>query len=109
VFNDRAPALAKVIEDLVPAGWHNIGQYENNRVECDHGEAEGTAPADAGLEDGANGERGGPGHAFAQNLRRGHCELAVVTGHLISTGPRSRLGLPRDKQRTRAIDTATAA
>ena len=37
VVTDRAPALANVIEDLVPAAWHNTGQYENNRVECVHG------------------------------------------------------------------------
>ena len=30
VVTDRAPALANVIEDLVPAAWHNTGQYENN-------------------------------------------------------------------------------
>jgi len=38
---------------------------------------EGTAQADAWAEDRANGERGDPGHAFVQNLRRGHYELAV--------------------------------
>jgi transposase-like protein len=37
VVTDRAPALANVIEDLVPAALHNTGQYQNNRVECDHG------------------------------------------------------------------------
>ena len=37
VITDRAPALANVIADLVPAALHNTGQYENNRVECDHG------------------------------------------------------------------------
>jgi transposase-like protein len=37
VITDRAPALANVIEDLVPAAWHNTGQYDHNRVECDHG------------------------------------------------------------------------
>ena len=36
VITDRAPALAKVIEDLIPAALHNTGQYENNRVESDH-------------------------------------------------------------------------
>jgi hypothetical protein len=29
VITDRAPALANVIEDLVPAAWHNTGQYQN--------------------------------------------------------------------------------
>jgi len=34
VITDRAPALANVIEELLPAALHNTGQYENNRVEC---------------------------------------------------------------------------
>lgn len=33
IITDRAPALANVIEELVPAAWHNTGQYQNNRVE----------------------------------------------------------------------------
>ena len=37
VITDRAPALANVIEDLIPVAFHNTGQYENNRCECDHG------------------------------------------------------------------------
>jgi len=37
VVTDRAQALANVIEELIPAGFHNTGQYENNRCECDHG------------------------------------------------------------------------
>jgi transposase-like protein len=37
VITDRAPALANVIEDLVPAALHSTAQYENNPVECDHG------------------------------------------------------------------------
>jgi hypothetical protein len=35
VITDRAPVLAKAIEELVAAALHNTGQYENNRVECD--------------------------------------------------------------------------
>ncbi len=37
VTTDRAPALANVIEGLIPAAFHNTGQYENNRCEADHG------------------------------------------------------------------------
>src|SRR3954452_22693736 len=37
VATDRAPALANVIDELVPAALHNTGQYQNNRVEGDHG------------------------------------------------------------------------
>src|SRR3954451_351605 len=37
VITDRAPALANVVEGLLPAALHNTGQYKNNRVEGDHG------------------------------------------------------------------------
>ncbi len=36
-ITDRAPALAIVIEELIPAASHNTSQYENNRCEADHG------------------------------------------------------------------------
>ena len=31
VVTDRAPALANVIEDLVPAAWHNTGQLRTTK------------------------------------------------------------------------------
>jgi hypothetical protein len=37
VVTDRAPALRAVIDELMPGAFHNMEQYENNRVECDHG------------------------------------------------------------------------
>jgi len=37
VIIDRTPALARVIDVLIPEAFHNTGQYENNRCECDHG------------------------------------------------------------------------
>ena len=37
VVTDRAPALRAAIDELIPAAFHNIEQYANNRVECDHG------------------------------------------------------------------------
>ncbi|MGZ5410868.1 MAG: DDE-type integrase/transposase/recombinase, partial [Aeromicrobium sp.] len=60
VITDRAPALANVIEELLPATWHNTGQSQNNRVECDHGPPQGTAQADARGEDESNCERADP-------------------------------------------------
>ncbi|MBK9739286.1 MAG: DDE-type integrase/transposase/recombinase [Actinobacteria bacterium] len=35
VITDRAAALANVIEVLMPAAFHNTGQYENNRCAAD--------------------------------------------------------------------------
>ena len=77
VITDRAPALANVIEELVPAAWHNTGQYENNRVECDHGRLKARLRAMRGLKTHRTANVVIRGHAFIQNVRRGHYELAV--------------------------------
>jgi len=77
VITDRAPALANVIEDLVPAAWHNTGQYENNRVECDHGRLKARLRPMRGLKTHRTASVVIQGHAFVQNLRRGQYELAV--------------------------------
>lgn len=36
VITDRAPAFADVIDELIPAAFHNAGQYENNRCDADY-------------------------------------------------------------------------
>ena len=118
VITDRAPALANVIEELVPAALHNTGQYENNRVECDHGRLKATAPADARAEDPSNGERGDPRARLhpepapwplrARSRRRaavpvGHRIRRTQTRHLISTGPGPASAWPAIEQRNRAV------
>jgi IS6 family transposase len=47
VTTDKAPVYPAVLEELLPAAWHRAEQYANNRVECDPGQAEGAAAADA--------------------------------------------------------------
>jgi transposase, IS6 family len=37
VVTDRAPALRAVIDELMPAAFHNVERYANNRIEADHG------------------------------------------------------------------------
>jgi transposase-like protein len=66
-----------VIEELVPAAWHNTGQYENNRVECDHGRLKARLRPMRGVKTNRTASVLIRGHAFIQNLRRGHYELAV--------------------------------
>ena len=77
VVTDPAPALANVIEELVPAAWHITGQYQNNRVECDHGRFKARLRPMRGLKTHRTASKVIRGHAFIQNLRRGHYELAV--------------------------------
>ena len=93
VITDRAPALANAIEDLVPAAWHNTGQYENNRVECDHGRLKARLRPMRGVKTNRSASVVIRGHAFIQNLRRGHYELAV------DAVPLSRLAAAFDELR----------
>jgi transposase, IS6 family len=77
VITDRAPALANVIEELIPAALHNTGQYQNNPVESDHGRLKARLRPMRGLKTDRTASVVIRGHAFVQNLRRGHYELAV--------------------------------
>ena len=94
VITDRAPALANVIEDLIPAALHSTAQYENNRVECDHGRLKARLRPMRGLKTDRSASVVIRGHAFIQNLRRGHYELAV------DTAPGSRMATAFDELRT---------
>ena len=79
IITDRAPALANVIEDLIPAAFHNTGQVENNRCECDHGRLKARLRPMRGLKTDRTASIVIRGHAFIQNLRRGHYERGVDT------------------------------
>ena len=37
VVTDQAPVYLAVLEEFLPAAWHQTEQYANNRVEADHG------------------------------------------------------------------------
>jgi len=77
VVTDRAPALVNVIEELIPTAFHDTGQYENNRCEADHGRLKSRLRPMRGLKTDRTASVVIRGHAFIQNLRRGHCELGV--------------------------------
>ena len=77
VTTDRAHALARTIEDLLPASLHDTTQYANNRVEADHGRLKARLRPMRGLKRDRSASVIIEGHAFIQNLRRGHYELGV--------------------------------
>jgi IS6 family transposase len=79
VVTDRAAPLAHVIDDMLPAALHTTEQYENNRVECDHGRLKARLRPMRGLKTNRTASVVIRGHAFVQNLRRGHYELATDT------------------------------
>jgi transposase-like protein len=73
----RAPQYPAVLEVLLPAAWHRTDRYANNRVECDHGRLKARLRPMRGLKQDRSARVVIAGHAFVQNLRRGHYELAV--------------------------------
>jgi len=79
VITDRAPALANVIDELIPAAFHNTGQYENNRCEADHGRLKARLRPMRGLKTDRTASVVIGGHANIWNLRRGRYQLGVKT------------------------------
>ena len=77
VVTGRAPALQAVIDEVIPAAFHNVEQYANNRVECDHGRLKARLRPMRGLKRDRTARVIVRGHALIQNLRRGHYELGL--------------------------------
>jgi len=75
VVTDRAPALRAVIDELMPAVFHNTEQYANNRIEADHGRLKARLRPMRGLKRDQTARVIICGHALMQNIRRGHYEL----------------------------------
>ena len=77
VVTDAAPLYPAVLDELVPTAWHHIEQYANNPIEADHGQFKRRLRPMRGLQTDRTAQVVIAGHAFIQNLRRGHYELAV--------------------------------
>jgi transposase-like protein len=77
VVTDAAPVYPAVLDVLVPSAWHHIEQYANNPVEADHGQLKRRLRPMRGLQTDRTAQVVIAGHAFIQNLRRGHYELGV--------------------------------
>jgi transposase, IS6 family len=68
-----------VLGELVPAPAHITARYGNNRIEADHGRLKARLGPMRGLKRFESAGRIAAGHAYVQNLRRGHYELATDT------------------------------
>ena len=60
-----------------PAGWHHVEQHANNPIEADHGQLKHRLRPMRGLRTDRTAQVVIAGHAFMQNLRRGHYELGL--------------------------------
>ena len=77
VATDQAQLYRAVLDELLPAVWHRTDRYANNRVEADHGRLKARLRPMRGLRQDRSTSVIVAGHAFIQNVRRGHYELAV--------------------------------
>jgi transposase-like protein len=77
VVSDQAPTYPVVLEELLPAAWHRTERYANNHIEADHGRLKSRLRPMRGLKRDRSARVIIAGHAFVQNVRRGHYELAV--------------------------------
>ena len=85
VTTDRAQVSPRVIDELVPSALHIVEQYANNPVEADHGRLKARLRPMRGLKRHRSARILAAGHAFVQNLRRGHYDIAtdvpITTGY----------------------------
>jgi transposase-like protein len=77
VSTDRAPAYPRVLDELLPSACHVVERYANNPVETDHGRLKARLRPMRGLKQVRSLRVISLGHAFIQNVRRGHYELAT--------------------------------
>jgi transposase-like protein len=72
VTTDRAPAYPRVLDALIPSALHTVERYANNPVEADRGRLKARLRPMRGLKRYRSARIISTGHAFVQNLRRGH-------------------------------------
>jgi IS6 family transposase len=76
VMTDQAPVYPRLLEEVVPTARHVSQQYANNRIEADHGRLKARLRPMRGMKTISSMRVVAAGHAFVQNLRRGHYEIA---------------------------------
>jgi transposase-like protein len=77
VITDAAPVYPGVLDELVPQAWHHVEPYANNPIEADHSQLKHRLRPMRGLRTDRTAQVIIAGHAFVQNLRRGHYELGI--------------------------------
>jgi transposase-like protein len=77
VVTDAAAVYPAVLDELIPQAWHHVERYANNPIEADHSRLKHRLRPMRGLRTEQTAQTVIAGHAFMQNLRRGHYELAV--------------------------------
>ena len=77
VVTDKAPPLLAAVDDVLPDALLVTDRWSNNRIEADHGRLKARLRPMRSLKRDRTASVVIHGHAFVQNLRRGHYELGV--------------------------------
>lgn len=77
VTTDRAAASPRVLEERIPSAVPTVEQYATNPIEADHGRRTARLRPMRGLKRHRSARILAAGHAFVQNLRRGHDDIAT--------------------------------
>ncbi|MEV7232201.1 IS6 family transposase [Polymorphospora sp. NPDC051019] len=77
VVTDAAPTYPGVLDELIPSAWHHVERHANNPIEADHSQLKHRLRPMRGLRSDRTAQTIIAGHAFVQNLRCGHFELAT--------------------------------
>jgi IS6 family transposase len=77
VVTDAAAVYPAVLDELIPTARHHVEQYANNPIEADHSRLKHRLRPMRGLRTDHTAQTVIAGHAFMQNLRRGHFELGL--------------------------------
>jgi transposase, IS6 family len=77
VTTDRAHVYLLVLDELIPSALHTFEQYANNPIEADHGRLKARLRPMRGLKSHRSVRILAAGHAFVQNVRRGHYDIAT--------------------------------
>jgi transposase-like protein len=81
VVTDRAPTYPRVLDGVVPSARDVSEKYANNAIGADHGRLKARLRPMRGMKTIRSTRVIAAGHAFLQNLRRGH--YAITTDVLV--------------------------
>lgn len=77
VVTDAAPVYPAVLDELIPSACHHVERHASNPIEADHSQLKHRLRPMRGLRTDPTATVIITGHAFMQNLRRGHYELGL--------------------------------
>jgi IS6 family transposase len=78
VTTDKAAVYPDVLNKVAPAAWHCTQAYANNPMEADHGQLKRRLRPMRGLKTDHAARKIITGHAFIQDIRRGHYGSALT-------------------------------